>query len=140
MMEKLEHVALQEITLPNHSVHWYKKDKEISINSTLFDVHSYAVKKDSTTFRGLYDHKEAALKNQVKKLLDQKDQTSSSDDLFLAKLLFQLWVDQANRKDLTVNISSLKIIKHRATPGKLLWIDISIPFPPPKILCSLKII
>jgi hypothetical protein len=132
MVEKLEHAELETITLHNNAVRWYKKNKEIVVNSTLFDVHRCRVVKDSTVFIGLFDIKETALKDQVKKLLEQRDVSNPSRELVIAKLLLQLWtIDNGN-----TNLSMLKAIilsnKHIVAPASLLTPHISIPFPPPK--------
>ena len=132
MMEKLEHAELKTITLHNHSVHWYKKGKEIAVNSTLFDVHTFTVKKDSTVFTGLFDTKETALKNHVKKLMEQKNQENSSRDLVIAKLMLQLWITNDNSKDFKLLTSLSSERKYIITSHNLISADISIPFPPPK--------
>lgn len=132
MMEKLEHSILQKVTVGNHSIHWYKKGKEIIVNSMLFDVHSYEEKKDSTTFTGLFDTKETELKNQVKTLLDQKDQNNDPRQLVIAKWMFQLWVNNDDSKADEILGSDFIRIKRVIRTDNLLFTDISIPFPPPR--------
>lgn len=132
MMEKLEHSELQTITLHNDAVHWYKKNKEIIVNATLFDVHRYLVTKDSTVFTGLFDAKETELKNQVKNLLERRDESNGSRELVIAKLILQLWVVYNDNNDLKLLKSTTLSRKHIIPSDNLLTADVSIPFPPPK--------
>ena len=131
MMERLEHAELQTITIPNHSVHWYKKGKEIVVHSTLFDVHRYTIKKDSTIFIGLFDTKETELKNQVAKLMTEDDPNSSSRDLIIAKLMFQLWIVNSDNDFEFGGFISIHT-KHVFNTDKLLSPAIRCHLPPPK--------
>ncbi len=132
MVEKLEHEKLETITLHNSAVHWYKENKEIIVNSTLFDVHRYQPGKDSTVFTGLFDIKETELKNQVKKLLEQRDENNASRELTIAKLLLQLWI--TDNEDCNFSVSNALIENKRpiVRPGNLLTVAIFVPFPPPR--------
>ncbi len=132
MVEKLEHAELETITLHNNAVHWYKKNKEIVVNSILFDVHRYRIVKDSTVFTGLFDIKETELKNQVKKLLDQKNENDTAREIVIAKLILQLWTADGDNSDLSILKATIAGEKHIVPPGNLLTTHISIPFPPPK--------
>ena len=132
MMEKLEHAQLQKITLHNNSVQWYKKNKEIVVNSVLFDVHRYFVVKDSTVFTGLFDTKETELKKQVRKLFDQREENNASRELVIAKLILQLWTINDDGEDMKLLRSSYINRKYAVSFCNLISADISIPFPPPR--------
>jgi len=132
MMEKLEHSELQKVTLHNHSVHWYKKGKEIMVNSTLFDVHSYSVTNDSTIFEGLFDIKETELKNHIIKLLEQKDQNKSTRNIALAKLMLQLWFNNIDNIEIKWGTSLSINRKAIIASDKTLSAYFSIPVPPPR--------
>jgi len=133
MVEKLERAELEKITLHNNAVHWYKKNKEIIVNATLFDVHRYRVVKDSTVFTGLFDTKETELKNHVKRLLERRDENNTSRELVIAKLILQLWVVYNDNNDLALLKSTTLNRKHIVPSDNLLTADVSIPFPPPKV-------
>lgn len=132
MMEKLEHEKLERLTLHNKDVKWFKKEKEIIVQSVLFDVHSYFVAGDSTIFSGLFDIKETEIKRQVTKLLEQKNADSSAREVTIAKLILQLCItaDESSFSHSNILISgSEKFID----PGDdLLSAHISFPSPPPK--------
>lgn len=132
MMERFEHAELQTITLHNNSVHWYKKEKEIIANSTLFDVHHYFKRNDSTVFTGLFDIDETELKKRVKKLLDEKNENDDSRRFIIAKLICQVWfLHDFNKNFANSNlVSSDK--QHTVDRDKLLFHDLAIPFPPPR--------
>jgi hypothetical protein len=132
MLEKMEHAELQKITLHNNSVNWYKNEKEIIINSTLFDVHQYSVINDSTVFIGLFDTSETELKNRVKKLFEEKGEESQSRDVIITKLMLQLWILYDDNKDLNLPGCMPDQSKHSVDYNNLLYPAISIPSPPPK--------
>ena len=132
MIEKLEHSQLHKITLHNDAVHWYKKMKEIVVNSTLFDVHSFTVEKDSTHFWGLFDNEETALKNQVGKLLKETDQNNSSRNLDITKLMLQLWLGNIDKKVHGPSVLLLSGLNPMMATAEILSPDISIPSPPPR--------
>ena len=67
MVERLEHAKLEQLTLHNNSIRWYKKEKEIIVGEILFDVHSYVIRNDSTVFIGLFDIAESQIQEYVKK-------------------------------------------------------------------------
>jgi hypothetical protein len=133
MIERLEHSELDQVTIHNDYVKWFKRGKEIILNAQLFDVHSHYTKGDSTVFNGLFDIKETALKIQVKKLMERKTESDSSRDITLAKLVLQLWVndDRLNERFLIPIqlVQSIKFIKEEQVLSR----SISIPFPPPKV-------
>lgn len=132
MLEKLEHSQLQQITLHNDAVYWYKKNKELIVVAKLFDVHSYSVKNDSTIFRGIFDDKETELKNQVKKLLGERDENDSSRDLMIVKILLQLCI--SNEVGSVDDPPGLLItdLNEFVQSSSVLSVVISAPFQPPK--------
>ena len=132
MLEKLEHAELQKITIHNKAVQWYKVDKEIIYNSTLFDVDHYSVGKDSTVFIGLFDIRETELKEQVKKMLERSDNNSDKQERLLAKLVLQPWIVNENIKD-SLEFKSISFDTYVSWRDNLLSAYISTPFPPPKI-------
>jgi hypothetical protein len=132
MLEKLEHSQLKQITLHNDAVHWYKQGKEVMVDSKLFDVHSFSVQNDSTVLKGLFDDEETLLKDQVRKLLTESDKKNSSRALIIAKLMLQIWFNNHEREAFEPGISSIRDIKHVIEASRMLFGDLSVPFPPPK--------
>lgn len=132
MLEKLEHAALQKITIHNRAVQWYKIEKEIICHSTLFDVDHYSVGKDSTVFIGLFDTRETELKEQVKKLLERSDKNADKRERLLAKLVLQPWIVNENVKH-SIGFKSMPFHAYRPWPDNLRSAYISTPFPPPKV-------
>ena len=132
MVEKLEREQLQKITLHNSSIQWYKKNKEIVINSTLFDVKSYTLGGDSTTFTGLFDEEETVLKRQVRKMFEQQD-NNRPERVGFAKLVLQLW-DFVNFR---INIESAELRYLAVNPDNrnahLISTFIFVPLPPPRV-------
>ncbi|MDB5192640.1 MAG: hypothetical protein JWQ96_2203 [Segetibacter sp.] len=61
MQEALEKASLTTITIPASQLVWYKKGKELLINSHLFDVKRISKKGEAFTVQGLYDVQEQAL-------------------------------------------------------------------------------
>ena len=61
MKEKLESSNLQAITLNNKDIIWYEQEKEIIINGSLFDIKSYTINNDKTTFIGIFDKEESKM-------------------------------------------------------------------------------
>lgn len=90
MVERLEHAKLEQLTLHNNSIRWYKKEKEIIVGEILFDVHSYVIRNDSTVFIGLFDIAESQIQEYVKKLLQQSASDSAARELAIAKLILQV--------------------------------------------------
>jgi hypothetical protein len=88
MEEALEQRMLQTITLNNAAVIWEEEGKEIIIDGSLFDVKSYCIIKDKIILTGLYDMQETALKQQVEKLQQQKNNSENSNDNVVLKFMF----------------------------------------------------
>ncbi|MEY4629146.1 MAG: hypothetical protein RLZZ595_1472 [Bacteroidota bacterium] len=90
MLEKLENENLQMITLHIDEVKWEKKDKELILGATLFDV-KYSIKKNDTIlFYGLFDKEESRLLKIVdyNTTNNNKEKTISSIIVFLTHLTF----------------------------------------------------
>jgi hypothetical protein len=133
MVERLERSELDTITLQNNDVHWHEKNKEIIVNSMLFDVHQYHVGEDSTVFTGLFDTNETELKKQVKKLFERRDENNAPRELIIAKLILQLWIAGSEDGNLSVPNTALENKKQITRPGSLLTANILVPFPPPRV-------
>jgi hypothetical protein len=67
-------------TIRIRQLKWYKKDKEIIVNGTLFDVSSVTEQPDGTFIvKGLYDHQEQKLH----RLLDQTTEKNQKSPLLV---------------------------------------------------------
>jgi len=67
-------------TIRVRQLKWYKKDKEIVVNGTLFDVSTVDKQADGTYIvKGLYDHQE----QQLHQLLDKTTQKNQKSPLLL---------------------------------------------------------
>jgi len=132
MLERLEHSNLGELTVAKKDVRWYKEGKEIVIGSHLFDVKSSRVKNDSVVFRGLFDKKESLLKKDIDQLMDYQNKSSSSNNLAIAQLVFQLWYHSSNEYIISHPGSHLARSNSRTHKGNLLISGITPPSPPPK--------
>lgn len=90
MLEKLENENLHMITLHADEVKWEKKDKELILGSTLFDV-KYSIKKNDTIqFYGLFDKEESRLLKMIDENTsnNHKEKTLTSIAVFLNHLTF----------------------------------------------------
>jgi len=73
-------------TVHVRQLRWYKKNKEIIVNGTLFDVSSIRKEADGTyTVKGLYDHQEQQLHALMDKATQKSQKTSG---LLMAALCF----------------------------------------------------
>ncbi len=76
---------------------WYKKDKEIIVNGTLFDVSTVSKQPDGTYIvKGLYDHQE----QQLHQLLDKTTEKNQKSPLLV--LYASCFV--SNQSGLTISI------------------------------------
>ena len=132
MLERLEHSNLEELTVAKKDVRWYKEGKEIVIGTDLFDVKSSRVKNDSVEFRGLFDKKESLLKKNIDQLMDYQNKSSSSNNLTIAQLVFQLWYHSNNECILSHPGSLLARSNSRTHKDNLIIASITPPSPPPK--------
>jgi hypothetical protein len=90
MLEKLENENLHMIILHEDEVRWEKKDKELILGSTLFDV-KYSIKKNTTIiFYGLYDQEESRLLKRIddNTANNKEEKTITSIMVFLTHLTF----------------------------------------------------
>jgi len=90
MLEKLENENLHMIILHEDEVRWEKKDKELVLGSTLFDV-KYSIKKNNAIiFYGLYDQEESRLLKRIddNTANNKEEKTITSIMVFLTHLTF----------------------------------------------------
>lgn len=90
MLEKLENENLHMITLHSSEVTWAKKDKELILGSTLFDV-KYSIKKNDTIqFYGLFDNEESNLLKRIDENTanNNKEKSITNIMVFLNHLTF----------------------------------------------------
>lgn len=126
MKEKLEGEFLHTITVPKDKVNWVKYNKEIRIDSKLFDVNSFSEKNGIYFFTGLFDREETALNDLLEKETEDGDQNELAQ-------LFQLL-----QSSCTNLISNCFIISSQGkTTCFPILLDISSPFvniptPPPQ--------
>lgn len=68
MKEKLETGFLHTITLNEKDIVWVKKNKEIRIGNSLFDIKSIIKVKNKILVTGLYDHEESEIEQVIGEL------------------------------------------------------------------------
>lgn len=84
-------------TIRVRELKWYKKDKEIVVNGTLFDVSTVTKQPDGTYIvKGLYDHQE----QQLHRLLDKTTEENQKSPLLV--LYASCFV--SNQSDLAISI------------------------------------
>ena len=132
MLERLEHSNLEEITLAKKDVQWYEEGEEIVVGSDLFDVKFSKVKSDSVVFRGLFDRKESLLKKNIDQLIDYQNKKSSSNNLTIAQLVFQLWYHSNNDYTISRPGNNFAHLNSRAYKDNLSTSGITPPSPPPR--------
>lgn len=130
MMERLEHAQLQTITIPETSVEWYEKDKEIIINGRLFDVKSYRRIPGTihVSFTGLFDDAETEIEDKVKKLLRQKEKNNAAKKLLTWLFFCPLQDTETISRIYLTNETDFTLYITHSIPIP----DLSIPSPPPK--------
>ena len=133
MLERLEDSNLEEITLAEKDVRWYKEGKEIIIGSSLFDVKSSMARNDSVVFKGLFDEKESQLKRNIDRLIDYQNKRSSSNTLIVAQLVFQLWDHTSHDFAFIHPTIVLTTLKNRRIKQTLLFSHKTPPSPPPRM-------
>ena len=74
MEEKMERSLLQTIVAKKGSFTWIKMNKEILINGKMFDVKSYKINVEETTFKGLYDEDEKKIVQDINELSSEKNE------------------------------------------------------------------
>ena len=74
MEEKIERSLLQTIVAKKGSFTWIKMNKEILINGKMFDVKSYKINVEETTFKGLYDEDEKKIVQDINELSSEKNE------------------------------------------------------------------
>jgi hypothetical protein len=88
MKEELEKdIPKQVIVIPDSDILWVKKGKEIFVNGKMFDIKTITSHNGFTTFTGLYDEEETALKKQ---LADDWNKKAPQRNQLLVQLIFSL--------------------------------------------------
>lgn len=67
MMEELEAKNLTTIVIKKSKLKWTRAGKEIEVNGNLFDVDNISISGDNYIVKGLFDEKEKALLQTIKK-------------------------------------------------------------------------
>lgn len=128
MKEELEKQSLHTVTIKKSDVIWIKPEKEILVHGRMFDIKTSETKNGHTTFKGLFDEEETALKQ----LLDENWGKKSTDNTNVITRLFQLLKGFFNEKDMEyvcfVNTNSYYEYPNSELPSSY----ITIPTPPPQ--------
>ena len=66
-LKRLEKESLQTLVIASDELVWEKENKEINVKGELFDVKTLALKDGKFILTGLFDKKETAVKNLLKK-------------------------------------------------------------------------
>lgn len=130
MKEKLEeNIPHHTVCIPDDEINWVEKGKEIWVNGKMFDIKTAHHENGITTFTGLYDEDETALK--IK--LDQDWKKRSSNDSQLLSDFFQtlqnVFFEVGNNEKINIPVVrhlSLFYIPHLCSPYK------TILTPPPQ--------
>lgn len=94
-------------TIHVRSLKWYKKNKEIIVNGTLFDVSTVSAQPDGTfTVKGLYDHQEQKLH----RLLDK----TTEKNLQLPLLVLYASCFVSNQSDF-----AFSLLQHATLPANI---------------------
>jgi hypothetical protein len=133
MKEELEKdIPKQVVVIPDSDIHWVKKGKEIFVNGRMFDIKTMISRDDLTTFTGLYDEQETALKKQ---LSESWNRNISQRNQLLAQLFFSFpFTLIETRADIITNDSIKNEITVLKTPG-LPKRHKTILTPPPQVVC-----
>jgi hypothetical protein len=130
MKEKLEaNIPLQSLTLNDHEIRWVKKNREILVNGKMFDIKTSLRENGRTTFTGLYDDQETALKQQLQEGWEKQ---SSQDNILIAQLLTAV-------QNLYFEDPGMYLLSYMPPPGypilsgfELAWTYKDIHSPPPR--------
>ncbi len=129
MKEELEKQSLQVVIVKKKDIVWVKPGKEIFLNGKMFDIKTSETKNGYTTFKGLYDEEETALK----KLLDEGWGKKGTDKTNVISHFFQLLKGIFNEKDILDNICLREATYYNSYPNsKLKSSYIPILTPPPQ--------
>lgn len=133
MKEELEKdIPKQVLVIPDSDIHWVKKGKEIFVNNRMFDIKTMISRNGLTTFTGLYDEQETALKKQ---LSESWNRDISQRNQLLAHLFFSFQFTLVETgADTIINDSFKNIIAVLKAPG-LPERHKTIPTPPPQVVC-----
>jgi len=133
MLEKLENESLHMITLHEDEVRWEKKDEELILGTTLFDV-KYSIKKNDTlVLFGLYDQEESRLLKRIddNTANNKEEKTITSIMVFLTHLTF-LNIKPADFSLEYTNNQLTQYLKKTSIPLSPYLIFFS---PPPDVFC-----
>lgn len=130
MLEQLETENLNTIVIKKNSLHFTRAGKEIEVNGKLFDVEEISIKGDSYVVKGLFDEKEAALLQIIKKAQQAPD--NNPLHLLVTKLLSTLLFIE-KKIDYQLVILSTPIKKYLLfTTGGFVFFSPALAAPPPK--------
>ena len=95
MEERLEESMIYHtVAIPDNEIHWEEEGREIWVHGKLFDIKSSHSENGVTSFTGLYDYEETALKKQLKENLDRNDDKDSQLISQLITSLQQLFFEE----------------------------------------------
>lgn len=129
--QRFETETLQTINISATDIVWVKPGKEILNNGKLFDVKSFKTLGIIVELTGFYDHKEDKLVNQIKRLIEKKEDSSNPVNQLVVKFLFY-------PKNSELNIFSIQnnweIVKHQfpVYSEVITSLVYPAPVPPPK--------
>lgn len=130
MFRKLEQSPLAFIILPNSQVKWYEKGREIVVNNRMFDVKSWKVVGDSTTFHGLWDDKETALNKIIRKSAERKKEQQA---VFKFQKLISTWSFTEKNYNFFFAVLQTNSNYTGYLPDTFQNIVLSLPNPPPEL-------
>ncbi len=99
MKEKLEeNISHHVVRMANDEIIWVKKGKEIEVHGKMFDIKTSESKNGMTTFTGLFDEEETALKKQWQ---EDWQKRSANDNQLLVQLfsLQTIFVESSNNEN-----------------------------------------
>lgn len=128
MKEKLEQQSLHTISVSAKDFHWMEDGKEIMVNGSMFDIHSYTQKNGTYFFTGLFDDEETALIQQLEK---NNDSDSGNKTLIRFFQLLQSCYYKQQQDNIFIFVASNKefISTKMLIPAPFT----SVPTPPPQI-------
>ena len=128
MKEKLEQQSLHTIALTAKDFHWMEEGKEIMVDGSMFDVHSFTQKNGTYFFTGLFDDEETALIQQFEK---NNDSDSGNKTLIRFFQLLQSCYYKQQQDNIFISDASNKefISTKMLIPAPFT----SVPTPPPQI-------
>jgi len=129
MRERVEHYAVQTITLKKADIKWVDDGEELLVENKLFDVKSYTNTEGQTTFTGLFDEEED---NIIATLNNNFQQKKDSNNLLVIKFIAE---QVLSNNEVSFTIQNCWKIINPTYPSFLQvmpQITCSITIPPPK--------